>query len=106
MTTTFFLLLCERAGEVREEGAGRCHRNRPPDEIPARGRGAAHEKLDPILRPLSWKENLMVKCRLGYDGKTILIPGVPEAENQKEGLDALLKFKAWAVKPKKRAGAR
>lgn len=67
---------------------------------------ARMKKIDPILRPLSWKESLMVKCRLSYDGKTALIPGIPEAENQREALNALTKFKAWAVKPKKRAGAR
>lgn len=106
MTTTFFYCYASglaKFGKKVPDGAIEIDRQtKSQREAEAR----RMKKLDPILRPLSWKENLMVKCRLGYDGKTILIPGVPEAENQKEGLDALLKFKAWAVKPKKRAGAR
>src|SRR5258708_39054448 len=33
--------------------------------------------------------------RHAYDGETLLVPGVPEAEDQRAGLDALVKFTAW-----------
>lgn len=32
-------------------------------------------------------------CRHAYDGKTLLVPGIPEAANQSEGLDALRRFR-------------
>lgn len=42
------------------------------------------------------------KLRLAYDGKTMLVPGVPEAfyglseaEGQKKAMDALLAFRNW-----------
>lgn len=31
-------------------------------------------------------------ARLAYDGKTWLVPGVPEADTQNDGIDALLAF--------------
>lgn len=34
-------------------------------------------------------------ARLAYDGKTLLVPGVPEAPDQDAGIDALIKFKTW-----------
>lgn len=106
MTTTYFYCYASglaKFGKKVPDGAIEIDRQTAKQREAEKAR---LKKIDPILRPMTWKESLMVKCRLSYDGKKILIPGVPEAENQKEGLDALLKFKAWAVKPKKRAGAR
>jgi len=34
-------------------------------------------------------------ARLAYDNKTYLVPGVPEAENQSDGIDALMKWRDW-----------
>lgn len=31
-------------------------------------------------------------CRLAYDNKTLLVPGVPEAADENAALDAVLKF--------------
>lgn len=45
-----------------------------------------------------WKDSLTAKMRLSYDGKTMLVPGIPEAENQAAGLEALHKFLDWAVR--------
>ncbi len=50
------------------------------------------------LTPQTWRERLTARCRLAYDNKTLLIPGIPEAADQNEGLAALERFKAWAVK--------
>lgn len=38
--------------------------------------------------------------RLAYDGKTYLVPGVPEAPDQLSGVDALMKFQEWLVSRK------
>lgn len=32
-------------------------------------------------------------CRHAYDGKTLLVPGIPEAATQSDGLDALKRFR-------------
>lgn len=45
-----------------------------------------------------WKRRMAVKMRLAYDGKTLLVPGVPEAETQAEKYKALQKFRRWAIK--------
>lgn len=37
-------------------------------------------------------------ARLAYDSSTLLVPGVPEAPNQDEGLMALSKHLAWLSK--------
>jgi len=34
-------------------------------------------------------------ARLAYDNKTYLVPGVPEAETQSDGIDALMKWRDW-----------
>lgn len=31
-------------------------------------------------------------CRLAYDNKTLLVPGVPEAKNENTALEAVIKF--------------
>lgn len=33
-------------------------------------------------------------ARHAYDGVTLLVPGVPEAETQAEGIDALIQFRS------------
>lgn len=35
-------------------------------------------------------------ARLAYDGETLLVPGVPEAETDDGAVDALLAWGAWA----------
>ena len=37
-------------------------------------------------------------CRHSYDGKTLLVPGIPEAPNQSKALDALKRFTGWLNK--------
>lgn len=53
--------------------------------------------LLPIARGPAKKvrEFMQAKARHAYDGKTLLVPGVPEAEDQTAGLEALKKFKGW-----------
>ena len=48
-------------------------------------RGPA-KKLRPFIEAVS---------RHAYDGKTLLVPGVPEAPNQTKALDALHAFLDW-----------
>ena len=43
------------------------------------------------------REGVSSKARHGYDGKTLLVPGVPEAPDQFAGVEALKQFNAWAV---------
>lgn len=50
------------------------------------------------------RERVGVVARHAYDGKTLLVPGVPEAENQREGVDALMKFRDWIRPGFERAG--
>lgn len=69
-----------------------------------RNRMALEEKLyeqDPVKNPYpkqGWRQSLEAKFRLAYDNETLLVPGIPEAENQEEALEALQKFRKWAVK--------
>lgn len=39
--------------------------------------------------------------RLAYDNKTLLVPGVPEAPNQRSACTALLSFLKWLGKPRR-----
>ena len=43
------------------------------------------------------REEISSKARHGYDGKTLLVPGVPEAPDQLAGVEALKRFNDWAV---------
>ena len=55
-------------------------------------------------RGLKWRQKVEVLCRLAYDGITYLVPGVPEAENDEEALQAVYRFRAaveWTLLPKK-----
>lgn len=40
------------------------------------------------------REEVEVLARHGYDGKTLLVPGIPEARTDPEAMDALFDFKA------------
>ncbi|MDO0944630.1 hypothetical protein [Chromohalobacter israelensis] len=42
------------------------------------------------------KTEIEVVARLAYDNETLLVPGVPEAADQQEALDALCQFVDWA----------
>ncbi len=42
----------------------------------------------PVLR-----QAVSVVARHGYDGETLLVPGVPEAETSMQALEAVLRFK-------------
>lgn len=44
------------------------------------------------------RQRMEVVARHAYDGKTLLVPGVPEAANQIEAVDALIAFRNW-IKP-------
>ena len=51
-----------------------------------------------------WRQQVEVLCRLAYDGVRLLVPGVPEAENDTDALNAVYRFQAaleWALLPKK-----
>ena len=41
------------------------------------------------------RELMSATCRHSYDGKTLLVPGIPEAENGDAAVDALIKFRCW-----------
>ncbi|MBI1262975.1 MAG: host nuclease inhibitor protein [Rhizobiales bacterium] len=41
------------------------------------------------------------KCRLAYDGRTLLVPGVPEAASAFDAEKAVDRFIKWAVEGKK-----
>lgn len=40
-----------------------------------------------------FKEIVSVNARHAYDGVTLLVPGIPEARNDDEAMDALLRFR-------------
>ena len=37
-------------------------------------------------------DKVQVRARYAYDNKTLLVPGIPEAENDKQAFEALKKF--------------
>lgn len=39
-----------------------------------------------------WSASIRALCRLAYDNETYLIPGIPEASDQLEACEALVKF--------------
>lgn len=45
------------------------------------------------------REMIEVVSRHAYDGKSLLVPGVPEADNKDAAVDALIAFKDW-IKPR------
>lgn len=40
----------------------------------------------------AFKDEIGVLCRLAYDNKSLLVPGVPEATNSDEALNAVWRF--------------
>ena len=46
-------------------------------------------------RGKKWRKGVEVKCRLAYDGETYLVPGVPEAETNKDAYSAYERFCQW-----------
>lgn len=48
--------------------------------------------------PTPWKKSMRARMRLGYDGRNMLVPGIPEAKGERAKLAALKRFKKWAVK--------
>jgi hypothetical protein len=52
----------------------------------ARGRRAALERL------------MCAAARHAYDGKTRLVPGIPEAETDDQALNAAITFREWLAK--------
>jgi hypothetical protein len=58
------------------------HERKAPDGLISFARGWS--------KPL--RENVEVNARHAYDGKTLLVPGIPEAEHDDDALDALERF--------------
>lgn len=46
-------------------------------------------------RGKKWREGIEVKCRLAYDGKTPLVPGIPEADSDDAAYEAWKRFSTW-----------
>ncbi len=44
------------------------------------------------------RKEVSTPARLAYDNKTILCPGVPEAESEADAIKALEKFRSWLEK--------
>lgn len=42
-----------------------------------------------------WRAKMQAACRLAYDNKTWLVPGIPEAQSDVEALAAYKKFIDW-----------
>jgi hypothetical protein len=45
--------------------------------------------------PRKLREEMCGAARHAYDGQTLLVPGIPEADNDEQAFDALVKFIAW-----------
>lgn len=44
------------------------------------------------------RDLMSATARHAYDGETLLVPGVPEAGNQSEGINALIRWSDWLRK--------
>lgn len=44
------------------------------------------------------RRKVSARSRHAYDGKTLLVPGIPEAETDDEAYDAMMRFKAFLAK--------
>lgn len=60
-------------------------------------------KSKPGEPPLKWRKRMAIKCRMAHDNKTLLIPGIPEAETQAEAIIALGRFADWIRKCEERS---
>lgn len=47
------------------------------------------------------RSEMEAACRHSHDGRTLLVPGVPEAKDQEEGLAAVQRFCSWRAKSPK-----
>ena len=45
-----------------------------------------------------------VRARLSHDGKTLLVPGVPEAQSDQEAMEKLFAFSDWLERTPAEAG--
>ena len=45
-----------------------------------------------------FQDRVAARCRWAHDNRTMLVPGVPEAEASMEALDAVEKFSQWIKK--------
>lgn len=43
------------------------------------------------------RDLVSVRARHAYDGKTLLVPGIPEAQDQSEAFDAMCVFQEWLL---------
>lgn len=75
---------CDRAGIIRFTEP---RQRKIPDGTLAIMRG----------RPERVRRLMEATARHAYDGKTLLVPGVPEAADDDDALAALERFIAWAV---------
>lgn len=48
--------------------------------------------------PKKLRDFVEVRSRHAYDGKTLLVPGIPEAPYQRQGLKALRRWLSWCRK--------
>jgi hypothetical protein len=44
------------------------------------------------------RSSVIASARHAYDGHTLLVPGVPEAEDEVEAVDAVARFCSWLRK--------
>lgn len=58
---------------------------------------AVEEGMLPVARgyPRQLRELIDATSRHAYDGETLLVPGIPEAEDDDAALDALLAYRRW-----------
>lgn len=49
----------------------------------------------PITDPLPWRDHIEACCRRAYDGQTLLVPGVPEADDENRALECVISFRKW-----------
>lgn len=61
---------------------------------------ADNDILLPDLSDEEFVRKVTIRARLAFDGKTILVPGIPEAESQVEAGRALQAWVEWAFKRK------
>lgn len=63
-------------------------------EISKKGRSANDALVIAVGPAKELREEISGLARHGYDGKTLLVPGIPEARTDSEAMDALFDFKA------------
>lgn len=48
-----------------------------------------------------FKQKVKIRSRQSYDGSTYLVPGIPEANDQVEAMEALSRWSVWAFSGQK-----